>query len=160
MDSKRSKILIEAATAITGDAMLGKRAAFAVVRVEAADKQGNEFNTVKGLANWLLEESNKLNHMHWGVNKLSKHELLEDAYNSCRSTGDQLAEAYISLTEKPASDADTSDDAVIRELETIKARMADALGENEKFPEGLKNIFANFDEQLTTLLYKYRQFKS
>ena len=32
------------------------------------------------------------------------------------------------------------------------------LHENDKFPEGLKNIFADFDEKITDILYKYQQF--
>jgi len=29
---------------------------------------------------------------------------------------------------------------------------------NDKFPEGVKNIFADFDEAMTTIIYKYQQF--
>ena len=158
MNSTCNKILTEAATTITGDPLLAKRVVLMVSRLEAADGKGQDFKTVKDLANWLLDESNGLNHMHWGVDKMSKHGLLEEAYDLCRDTGDALAETYISLTGKPASDAKTDDEAVIKKLEELQFHMADAVAKNDKFPEGLKNIFADFDEKITSILYKYRQF--
>ena len=156
----RSKILMEAATKITGDPLVAKRVALMVARMEAADGKGNSFETVSEMAKWLLDESNKLNHMHWGVNKMSKHTLLQEAYDLCRDTGDALAETYVSLTGKPASDEKTDDETVIKALENLQARMAEASSKNEKFPEGLKNIYADFDEKITSILYKYRQFDS
>ena len=158
MNSARTKILTEAATEITGDPMMGKRIAFMVARMEAADGKGEDYSTVKELAGWLLEQSNDLNRMHWGVDKMNKHVLLQDAYELCRDTGDKLAETYVALTGKKASDVDTDDEAVIGKLQELDGRMKEAVDSNGKFPEGLKNVFADFDEKLTSILYKYRQF--
>lgn len=158
MDSMRNKILTEAVTQITGDPMVAKRVALMVARMEAADAKGDSFSTVKEMANWLLDESNEVNNMHWGVDKMSKHTLLQEAYDLCRDTGDALAETYVSITGKPASDAKTDDESVIAKLKNLQERMAEASAKNEKFPEGLKNIFADFDEKITSILYKYKQF--
>lgn len=158
MNSIRNKILTEAATKITGDPMVAKRVALMVARMEAADGKGDDYSTVSELAKWLLGESNELNEMHWGVGKMSKHTLLQEAYDLCRDTGDKLAETYVALTKRPASDAKVDDESVISKLEELQSRMADAVSKNDKFPEGLKNIFADFDEKITAILYKYRQF--
>ena len=160
MDSMRNKILTEAATTITGDPMIAKRVAFMVARMEASDGLGNSYSTIKNMPKWLLNESNELNYMHWDVDKMSKHTLLQEAYELCRDTGDALAEAYIGITGKAVSDENTDDETVIKKLENLKTRMAEACSKNDKFPEGLKNIFADFDEKITSILYKYRQFKS
>ena len=158
MNSERSKILTEAATQITGDPMMAKRIALMVARMEAADGKGEDYSTVKDMAGWLLDESNGLNRMHWGVDKMSKHTLLQEAYDLCRDTGDKLAETYVALTGKKASDVDTDDETVVAKLKELGARMNEAVAKNDGFPEGLKNIFADFDEKLTDILYKYQQF--
>lgn len=158
MNSVSKKILTEAATKITGDPMVAKRVALMVARMEAADGKGESFSTVKELANWLLDESNGLNRMHWGVDKMNKHTLLEEAYDLCRDTGDKLAETYVSLTGKPAADVKVDDETVIAKLKELQSHMGDAVSKNGKFPEGLKNIFADFDEKITDILYKYQQF--
>jgi hypothetical protein len=36
--------------------------------------------------------------------------------------------------------------------------MNQACSKNPKFPEGVKNAFADFDEAMTTIIYKYSQF--
>ena len=158
MNSIKSKILVEAATQITGDPMVARCIALTVAKYEAADGKGGNFDSVKDLAKWLLTSSNELNEMHWDVNKMSKHTLLQDAYDLCRDTGDSLAEKYVALAHKPASDAKVDDESVIAKLEELQTHMADAVKKNPNFPAGLKNVFANFDEKMTDILYKYRQF--
>ena len=64
----------------------------------------------------------------------------------------------MALTGKKASDVKTDDEAVIGKLQELDDRMKEAVDSNGKFPEGLKNVFADFDEKLTSILYKYRQF--
>jgi len=160
MNSASKKILTEAATKITGDPMVAKRVALMVARMEAVDGKGDDYSTVSELAKWLLDASNELNEMHWGVDKMSKHTLLQEAYELCRDTGDKLAETYVALAKKPAADVNVDDDSVISKLEELQSHMADAVTKNDKFPEGLKNIFADFDEKITSILYKYRQFDS
>ena len=158
MNSERSKILTEAATEITGDPMMGRRIALMVARMEASDGKGGDYSTVKEMANWLLDESNELNRMHWGVAKMSKHVLLQEAYDLCRDTGDKLAETYVALSGNAAAEVNTDDETVIGKLQELGARMNEAVVKNDRFPEGLKNIFADFDEKLTSILYKYKQF--
>jgi hypothetical protein len=157
MNSMRNKILTEAATTITGDPMVAKRIALMVARMEAAEGKG-DYSAVKELAGWLLDESNGLNRMHWQVDKMSKHELLQEAYDLCRDTGDQLAETYIALTGNAAADVNTDDEVVIEKLQELRHRINDAAAKNDGYPEGLKNIFADFDEKITSIMYKYRQF--
>lgn len=89
---------------------------------------------------------------------MNKHTLLEESYDLCRDIGDKLAETYISLTGKPAADVKVDDETVIAKLKELQSHMADASAKNDKFPEGLKNIFADFDEKITDILYKYTQF--
>lgn len=158
MNSVSKQILIEAATKITGDPMVAKRVALMVARMEAVDEKDETFSIVSDLANWLLDESNGLNKMHWGVDKMNKHVLLEEAYELCRDTSDKLAETYISLTGKKAANVKVDDETAITKLKELQTRMGDAVAKHDKFPEGLKNIFADFDEKITDILYKYRQF--
>ena len=158
MNSTKTKIFIEAATKITGDPMVAKCIALMVAKFEAADGKGVNYESVKESANWLLDSSNELNNMHWDVDKMSKHTLLQEAYDLCRDTGDKLGETYVALTGKAASDAKVDDESVIAKLEELQKHMADLGAKNPKFPEGLKNVLADFDEKITGILYKYRQF--
>ena len=134
--------------------------------IEAADGEGKEYDTLKNMAMWLLTESNALNVIHWNTDRLSKHELLNEAYELCRDTGDQLAEAYIAIMDKdievteapkfPSTSKNDSD--VLAHLKNIQARMQEALEKNDNFGEGVKNIFADFDEKITTIIYKWSRF--
>ena len=62
--------------------------------------------------------------------------------------------------EFPAASKSTNldDKAVLELLKYIDKHMNDAVKKNDKFPEGVKNIFADFDEAMTTIIYKYQQF--
>ena len=137
-------------------------------RLEAEDGIGNNYETLKEMAVWLLVEGNALNQIHWNVDKMVKHTLLNEAYDLCRDAGDKLAETYMALTNKPcdkefpaASKSTKLDDkAVLELLKYINKHMNDAVKKNDKFPEGVKNIFADFDEAMTTIIYKYQQFSA
>ena len=143
-------------------------AAAASPLMEAADSKGNEYETLKDMAVWLLMEGNALNVIHWNVDKNSKHELLDEAYSLCRNTGDQLAEAYIAIVDKdikvgraPALPSTSSKDSdVLAHLKNIQKRMQEAVAKNSKFSEGVKNIFADFDETMTTIIYKWSRFSA
>lgn len=138
------------------------------VLMEAADQKGNGYDTLKEMAIWLLVEGNALNVIHWNVDKNSKHELLNEAYDLCRDTGDKLAETYIGIVDKaivatkmPAlPSTDTGDAAVLKHLKNLQARMQEAVSKNPKFSEGVKNIFADFDEKITTIIYKWGRFSA
>lgn len=158
MNSVKTKILIEAATKITGDPMVAKSIALMVARFEAADGKGGNYDSVKDTANWLLDSSNDLNKMHWGVKKMSKHTLLQDAYDLCRDVGDRLAESYVAITGKPAADVKVDDETVIAKLKELQSHMADVAAKNPKMSEGVKNIYADFDEKMTDIIYKFTQF--
>jgi DNA-binding ferritin-like protein len=134
--------------------------------MEAADGKGKEYDTLKDMAMWLLVEGTALNVIHWNVDRNNKHELLDEAYNLCRDTGDKLAETYIALTDKdikvtrspalPSTSAKDSD--VLAHLKDIQKKMQGAVEKNPKFSEGVKNIFADFDEAITTIIYKWSRF--
>lgn len=144
----------------------GLVAAAFIPRLEAADGLGTKYETLKELAVWLLVESNVLNQLHWNTDKNIKHELLNEAYELCRDTGDKLAETYIALTGKPCdkefpkveTGAGLNDTDVVALLKKIDSHMNKACAKNENFSEGVKNIFADFDETMTTIIYKYSQF--
>lgn len=133
---------------------------------EAADGKGKSYETLKDMAMWLLVEGNALNVIHWNVDRNSKHELLDEAYNLCRDTGDKLAEAYIAIVDHaidvkkaPAlPSTDVKDSAVLAHLKNLQKRMQEAVEKNPKFSEGVKNIFADFDEKITTIIYKWARF--
>lgn len=135
--------------------------------MEASDGRGRAHETLKEMALWLLSEGNALNIMHWNVDTMNRHELLNEAYDLCRDTGDALAETYIAKTGKPCVGTisksvvdhvmDSSD--ILSRLRTIDERMNEAVAANPKFTEGVKNIFADFDEKMTGIIYKYFQFK-
>ena len=134
--------------------------------VEAADGKGKEYDTLKNMAMWLLTEANAINVIHWNTDRLSKHELLDETYKLCRDTGDQLAEAYIAImdkdievTEAPKFPSTSKKDAdVLEHLKNLQSRMQEAAERNENFSEGVKNIFADFDEKITTIIYKWSRF--
>jgi len=135
---------------------------------EASDGKGKSYETLKDMAMWLLVESNALNVIHWNVDRNSKHELLNEAYDLCRDTGDKLAEAYIAIVDRPIDirkapalpSTDTKDAAVLEHLKNLQKRMQEAVEKNPKFSEGVKNIFADFDEQITTIIYKWARFSA
>lgn len=135
---------------------------------EASDGKGNAYDTLKDMAMYLLVEGNALNVIHWNVDRNVKHELLDEAYELCRSTGDKLAEAYIAIVDRsidvkkaPALPSTAVDDAaVLKHLKDLQARMQEAIEKNPKFSEGVKNIFADFDEKITTIIYKWARFVS
>lgn len=161
------KVFCEAVFRVCGEKALGVIAAFSP-KLEAADGKGNGYETLKELALWLLVEANVLNQIHWNVDTMNKHTLLNEAYDLCRDTGDKLAETYMSLTGKPCDKEfpDTprsvkfDDKAVVGLLKSINDNMKNAVEKNPKFSEGVKNIFADFDESMTTILYKYQQFNA
>ena len=135
-------------------------------RLEAGDGVGNNYETLKEMAVWLLVEANALNQIHWNVDRMVKHTLLNEAYDLCRDAGDKLAETDMALTNKPcdkefpaaSKSTDLDDKAILELLKYIDKHMNDAVKKNDKFPEGVKNIFADFDEAMTTIIYKYQQF--
>lgn len=136
---------------------------------EASDGLGEKYKTLKDMAMWLLMEGNALNVIHWNAETNFQHELLSEAYELCRDTGDQLAETYIAKTGKdiepkpgflkdvPSTDSDK--EKVLAHFKSIQEKMAGAIEKNPKFGEGIKNIFADFDEKMTTIIYKWGQFK-
>lgn len=136
--------------------------------VEAADGKGVAHETLKEIAMWLLSEGNALNIMHWNVGTSHKHKVLNEAYDLCRDTGDKLAETYIAKTGNecfgtvPAAKVErkSGDEGILARLREINNRMNDAVAKNPKFTEGVKNIFADFDEKMTGLIYNYSQFDS
>lgn len=137
--------------------------------VEAADGVGDGYETLKELALWLLNSSNVLNVFHWNSSNNTKHELLNEAYELCRSTADKLGETYVEktgkkvggeYTMKTVSELNPSDKDVVSYLTNIQTDMNNAVEKNEKFSEGIKNVFADFDESITSILYKYKQFDS
>ena len=144
----------------------GLVAAAFMPRMEAADGIGDGYDTLKDLAVWLLVESNVLNQLHWNTDTNLKHELLNEAYELCRDTGDKLAETYIALTGKPcdkefptvSTGRGLKDKDTLTLLKKIDSHMNQACAKNPKFPEGVKNAFADFDEAMTTIIYKYTQF--
>jgi DNA-binding ferritin-like protein len=129
------------------------------ILMEAADQKGNSYDTLKDMAKWLLKESNDLNEFHWNVDKNSKHELLDEAYTLGRDIGDKLAEAYIAIMDKP-TDTPPSDEEVLNRLKTLQRRMQEAVSKNSKFSEGVKNYFADFDEKITSIIYKWSRFSA
>jgi len=141
-------------------------AAKSAALMEAADGQGKSYGTLKDMAMWLLVESNALNVIHWNVDRNNKHELLNEAYDLCRDTGDKLAEAYIAIVDHPIEvrtppafpSTDSKDEAVLSHLKNLQTRMQEAVAKNPKFSEGVKNIFADFDEKITTIIYKWARF--
>ena len=82
--------------------------------------------------------------------------------------GDKLAETYIALTGKPcdlkfpkiSAGSGLNDEDTIALLKKINSHMNEACAKNGKFTEGVKNIFADFDEAMTTIIYKYTQFSA
>ncbi len=159
------KIFLESLADLCGS-KAGLVAAAFIPRMEAADGIGTQYETLKELAVWLLVESNVLNQLHWNTDKNLKHELLNEAYELCRDTGDKLAETYIALTGKPCdkefpkveTGSGLKDTDVLALLRKIDSHMNQACAKNEKFSEGVKNIFADFDEKMTVIIYKYSQF--
>ena len=94
------KIFLESIAEICGS-KAGLVAAAYRPKLEASDGIGHDYDTLQELAMWLLVEANVLNQLHWNTDKNVKHELLNEAYELCRDTGDKLAETYIALSGKP-----------------------------------------------------------
>lgn len=159
------QIFLESLTDICG-AKAGLVAASYMPRLEASDGVGTDYETLKELAVWLLVEADVLNQLHWNTDKNIKHELLQEAYELCRDTGDALAETYIALTGKEcdkefpkiSTGSGMKDSNVLALLKKINSHMNQACSKNPKFSEGVKNRFADFDEAMTTIIYKYSQF--
>jgi DNA-binding ferritin-like protein len=136
------------------------------VLVEAADGKGNKYETLKDMAVWLLMEADAFNVIHWNTDKLSKHELLGSLYDLCRETGDQLAEAYIAIMDKPIEvgkpttfpKTSAKDSDVLAHIKELQQRMQEAVQKNPGFSDGVKNYFADFDEKITTIIYKWARF--
>jgi hypothetical protein len=61
--------------------------------------------------------------------------------------------------DKP-TDTPPSDEGVLNRLKTLQSRMQEAVSKNSKFSEGVKNIFADFDEKITTIIYKWSRFSA
>ena len=74
------------------------------------------------------------------------------------SKGDRLAESYVAITGKPAADVKVDDETVIAKLKELQSHMADVAAKNPKMSEGVKNIYADFDEKMTDIIYKFTQF--
>lgn len=161
------QIFLESITDVCGD-KAGLVAAAFIPKFEAADGKGNSYDTLKELAVWLLVEGDILNQLHWNTDTSLKHNLLNEAYELCRNTGDKLAETYIALTGKECdtkfpqltTGSGLTDSDVIALLKKIDTHMNQACAKNEGFSEGVKNIFADFDESLTTIIYKFSQFSA
>lgn len=159
------KIFLESIAEICGS-KAGLVAAAYRPKLEASDGIGHDYDTLQELAMWLLVEANVLNQLHWNTDKNLKHELLNEAYELCRDTGDKLAETYIALSGKPcdksfpkvSAGAGLKDSDALALLKKIDSHMNKACLDNDKFSEGVKNIFADFDEAMTTIIYKYSQF--
>ena len=134
--------------------------------LEAADGKGNEYETLKDLAIWLLNESTAFNVIHWNVDSSNRHELLNEAYDLFRDTADKLGEDYVGYTDKDAEvsgkftfpSIDKGDEAVKNHLKEIQKHMQDAIDKNGKFGEGIKNVFADFDEKMNEIIYKWSRF--
>ena len=162
-DEEKADLIMGICESVTAMANAGRMAPI----MEASDGKGDSYATLKDMAVWLLTESNALNVIHWNVSSNNRHELLNEAYDLCRDTGDQLAETYIAITDKDIEvkeapkfpSTDKSDDAVLAHLKNLQARMQEASGKNPKFSEGVKNIFADFDEKITTIIYKWSRFQ-
>ena len=161
------QIFLESLQQVCGQ-KAGLVAAAFMPRLEAADGIGDGYETLKELAVWLLVEGDVLNQLHWNTDKSIKHELLNEAYDLCRDTGDKLAETYIALTGKPcdvnfpkvSAGSGLKDEDTLTILKKINSHMNEACAKNGKFSEGVKNIFADFDEAMTTIIYKFSQFSA
>jgi len=159
------KIFYEAVNQVCGDKAPRILMAFGP-KIEATDKKGGNYNTLQELAVWLLVQSNILNRVHWNVDTNFSHELLNEAYDLCRDTGDALAEKYVGRTNQkvdapfPASkdqiDVDRKD--ILAMLKNLRDHMADACKKNPGFSEGIKNIFADFDDKIDVIIYKFSRF--
>lgn len=164
-DAEKTEVIMSICESIARYAESGAQGA---ALLEASDGKGNSYETLKDMAIWLLAEGNALNVIHWNVDNNSRHELLNDAYSLCRDAGDQMAEAYIAITGKPLKvgkqpampSTDESPNAVLEHLKGIQTRMQEAVSKNARFSEGLKNIFADFDEKMTTIVYKWSRFQA
>lgn len=162
-DEEKADLIMGICESVTAMAAAGKMSPI----MEASDGKGDSYATLKDMAVWLLTESNALNVIHWNVDSNNKHELLNEAYDLCRDTGDQLAETYIAITDRDIDvktapkfpSTDKSDDAVLEHLRNLQERMQEASAKNPKFSEGVKNIFADFDEKITTIIYKWSRFQ-
>ena len=136
-DEEKADLIMGICESVTAMAAAGKMSPI----MEASDGKGDSYATLK--------------------------DLLNEAYDLCRDTGDQLAETYIAITDRDIDvktapkfpSTDKSDDAVLEHLRNLQERMQEASAKNPKFSEGVKNIFADFDEKITTIIYKWSRFQ-
>lgn len=138
--------------------------------MEAADGKGDDYSTLKELAMFLLAEADALHVFHWNADTNSHHELLGEAYDLYRDTADKLGETYVvkagksvipeSVPTPTAKTWDPDPDVVLSRLKEVLDNMNSAVEKNPKFTEGVKNIFADFDEKMTTIIYKFSRFPS
>lgn len=135
---------------------------------ESGNGGGKNYDDLRKMAIRLLSEANAFNVMHWNIDTSSKHALLNEVYELCRDVGDKMAETYMSITEKscmPGKDDQVcmpgcdEKDALSR-MKALQSDMQNIVKNNNGFSEGIKNLFADFDETITGIIYKYQQFKS
>lgn len=161
------KIFYEAVNEICGNRAAKVLMAYGP-KIEASDKKGGNYNTLQELAVWLLVQANILNRMHWNTDTNFSHEILNEAYDLCRDVGDALAEKYVGATGEKvdapfpsATDSvDVDKDSAVKMVKNIRDHMARACSKNPGFSEGIKNIFADFDDKIDTIIYKMSRFKS
>jgi DNA-binding ferritin-like protein len=132
----------------------------------SADTGGGSYEVLKTTALWLLVESSAFTIVHWNVDRNLRHELCDQLYTLFHSTSDSLAETYEGIVDRkiivkklpPLSSTDDDPAAVLKHIKEIRKKMQDILNENEHFGEGIKNIFADFDEQMNEIIYKWTRF--
>lgn len=162
------QLMESAARGIVGDAMTRAVMEAYEVCFEADGKQRKSYESLRKMAIRLLAEANSFNVMHWNADSMNRHNLLQEMYELCRDTGDSMAETYMSLTEKPCMPASDSElhagsqgpDDALDSMVALKDDMNAVVAANPGFTEGVKNLFADFDEKATSIIYKYRQFKA
>ena len=145
-----------------------------VTFMESAETKEKDvsIDVLKAAACDMLEYANEFHVYHWNASSNFEHEIMNEAYDLMRDTADRLAERYLSFGSVSSfvpegnfgtdrKDWSPGKDTVLSRMESILDGMNRAMKENPGLSlyGGIGNIFADFDEKMSVLIYKYRRFK-
>lgn len=146
------------------ESVAGRRA---MMEADAGNK--DKYAALKEMAFYLISQGDVFNVYHWHTPTNTAHALLDDMYQLCRTTGDKLAETYMVLSggdcipdgKRIGLDVDSWEydhGKVLDRMMDVQETMKNVVKAHDEYSEGVKNIFADFDEAALIITYKYSKF--